>query len=91
MSDLVKELEVMAENITTMADAYLASKLKQSAARIEALEAALEEAESKIVWGFYEERAPTYHQGKSGEHELTSPITAEEANSLVKAIELLSN
>lgn len=57
MSDLVKELEVMAANITTMSDAYLTSKLKQAAARIEVLEAALAEAEKRS------DRAVAYIKG----------------------------
>lgn len=44
------------------------------------------ELEQQIVWGFYEEQYPSYHQGPEGAHELTSPITAEEANNLVKRI-----
>ena len=36
-----------------------------------------------VVWGFHEEEKPFYTQGRAGEHELTSPLTADEANKLV--------
>jgi hypothetical protein len=50
---------------------------------------ALQRAEGyreQIVWGFYEDEYPSYCQGSAGEHELTDPITADEANGLVKQI-----
>lgn len=40
-----------------------------------------------VVWGFYEEGSPKYTQGREGEHEICTPITAEEANSLVSQLE----
>ncbi len=36
-----------------------------------------------VVWGFYEDNIPTYEQGIGGEHELTSPVTATEINTLL--------
>lgn len=50
------------------------------------LRSKLAAAEDKIVWGFYENRVPQYIQGPAGMHELTSPITAEEANQWVKQL-----
>lgn len=52
--------------------------------------AEIERLESLIVWGFYEDERPKYFQGNIGIHELSSPITAEEANGLVSTIVELS-
>lgn len=41
---------------------------------------------SKVVWGFHEDAYPQYIQGKAGENEITSELTADEANGLVKRI-----
>lgn len=43
----------------------------------------------KVVWGFYEEEHPLYTQGREGEHEICSPLTANEANGLVSKIVVL--
>lgn len=53
---------------------------------VKELEARLALSESQIVWGFYEEEVPQYGQGKEWEHEICSPVTAEEANRLVGKI-----
>jgi hypothetical protein len=45
-----------------------------------------EEVAALVVMGFYEDRVPVYTQGLSG-NEILSPITAEEANGLVRTIE----
>lgn len=44
----------------------------------------LERVKEEVVFGFYEDRMPFYTQGYAkGAHELTSPITASEANHMV--------
>jgi len=42
----------------------------------------------QVVWGFHEEGEPIYYQGKTGEHEINEPITAETANKLIKALDI---
>ena len=44
----------------------------------------IESWRSKVVWGFHEDAYPQYIQGKAGENEITSELTADEANRLVK-------
>jgi hypothetical protein len=44
----------------------------------------------RIVWCFSEDGKPVYYQGSKGEHEICEPITAEEANGLVRKIEELN-
>lgn len=41
---------------------------------------------SKVVWCFSENEIPEYIQGKAGENEICSEITAEEANGLIRRI-----
>ena len=53
---------------------------------INVLQIELAKAREQIVWGFHEEEVPQYTQGPKGEHEMTEPIAAEEANGLVKTI-----
>lgn len=53
---------------------------------INALRVELATAKEQVVWGFHGEEVPQYAQGSKGEHEMTEPITAEEANGLVKTI-----
>lgn len=42
----------------------------------------------RVVWGFYEDDAPKYYQGKEGENEITSPVTAKEVDRLARAIDI---
>lgn len=46
----------------------------------------LRAAREKIVWGFYEEETPQYGQGEKYAHEISSPLTADEANGMIKTI-----
>jgi hypothetical protein len=47
----------------------------------------LERVKEEVVFGFYEDQYPIYAQGyRVGAHELSSPITAEEANGMVNQI-----
>lgn len=41
---------------------------------------------SKVVWCFSEEEIPRYIQGKAGENEICSELTADEANAMTKSI-----
>lgn len=59
------------------------SALKDDLSRVEGERDALR---AQIVWGFYENEHPEYTQGEAGAHELTSPITAVEANGMVATI-----
>lgn len=65
----------------------VAQKLNRQVERIAILEQEIASTHELVVWGFYEERVPSYHQGAKGAHELTSPITAVEANNLVAKLE----
>jgi len=80
MTDLVSQLRDM-----RISDGVAGLRI-EAADEIEALRSKLAAAEDKIVWGFYENRVPQYIQGPAGMHELTSPITAEEANQWVKQL-----
>ena len=39
-----------------------------------------------VVWGFYEEKIPQYIQGKAGESEICSPVTAEDVTRMQDCI-----
>lgn len=41
----------------------------------------------KIVYGFYEEGRPSFHQGIAGEHELTEPVTANQVTNWFNELE----
>jgi hypothetical protein len=60
-----------------------------AAAEIARLQKELADTREQVVWGFYEEAKPSYHQGIAGMHELTDPITAAEANAMVARIQEL--
>jgi hypothetical protein len=64
----------------------LQAKVDHLQAALDAAEKRAEEYRAQIVHGFYEEQYPSYHQGVAGEHELSDPITAAEANGLVKKL-----
>ncbi len=40
----------------------------------------------QVIWGFYEEKIPQYIQGKAGENEICSPITAEDVTKMQNTI-----
>jgi NTP pyrophosphatase (non-canonical NTP hydrolase) len=42
-----------------------------------------------VVWGFYEGEEPEFAQGRAGEHELASPVTAEQVAKLFAAWKIL--
>jgi hypothetical protein len=42
----------------------------------------------RIVWGFYQDSIPHYIQGKSGEHEINEPVTAEQVRNVYKALDV---
>ena len=52
--------------------------------RVEELETENAQLRKQIVYGFYENEFPEYTQGTC--HELSEPITAEEANGLVRKL-----
>jgi len=64
----------------------VADQVKNLVVRTAKAESDLATAQEQIVWGFHGEEVPQYTQGPKGEHEMREPITAEEANGLVKTI-----
>lgn len=79
--------EVLKEKEQTVTDSKNLSALAAALAVAEPV--IQEDVSEQIVWGFYENEMPLYTQGKAGAHELTSPITAKEANGLVATIAAL--
>jgi hypothetical protein len=67
-------------------DTDMAIALCQMAGEAANLQAERDAEREKVVWGFYEEDHPIYVQGSKGWHELTSEMTAVEANGLVAKI-----
>lgn len=54
------------------------------------LEAEVATLHSQLVFGFYEERVPSFHQGLRGSNELMQLVTAEEVTGYVANIEQLT-
>lgn len=42
----------------------------------------------RVVWGFYEESTPKYYQGKEGENEICSPVSAKEVQNMIRALDV---
>jgi len=64
----------------------LERELTSAQAALIAAKAEVERLKEETVWGFYEEETPQYGQGSKFAHEICSPITADEANAMVKTI-----
>jgi len=85
----------MTEQLQQIADYFAEAKLHdfeqtilKTISQLKSLEEDRDWYRDRVVWGFHEEGAPQYYQGKAGEHEINDPITAETVNKLIKALEV---
>jgi hypothetical protein len=59
--------------------------------QIRELQERLDQVKGEVVFGFYEDLIPSFHQGYTGINELCSPVTAEEVTGYVAKIHELQN
>jgi len=85
----------MTEQLQQIADYFSDAKLHEfehvilkAISQMKNLEESRDWYRDNVVWGFHEEGVPQYYQGKTGEHEINDPITAETANKLIKALDI---
>lgn len=83
------------ESLQEIADYFAEAKLhnlEQSVLvvinQIKSLEENRDWYRDRVVWGFYEEDTPKYYQGKEGENEICSPVTAKEVDRLSRALDI---
>lgn len=85
---LTDELQIIANYFADAKSHDLEQTVLSAISRIKTISEQVDWYRDRVVWGFHEEGAPQYHQGKTGENEINEPVTAKTVNNLIKALEI---
>lgn len=87
-NNLINELQTIADYFSDAKSHDLEKTIISAILHIKSLGEQVDWYRDRVVWGFYEDKVAHYYQGKDGEHEINDPVTANQVNNLVKALEI---